>query len=41
MNLQELGTVLKDMYFNYPDKKTVVMIHLFGIKYATEISALD
>ncbi|MCW7553012.1 hypothetical protein NX722_10235 [Endozoicomonas gorgoniicola] len=34
---EDLGQKLNEMYFNYPDKETVVMIHLFGIKYAAEI----
>jgi 5-methylcytosine-specific restriction protein B len=40
MELQELGNILKDMYFNSPEKETVAMIHLFGIKYEKEISTL-
>ncbi len=41
MELHELGGILKDMYFNAPEKETVAMIHLFGIKYANEISLLN
>lgn len=41
MELHELGAVLNDMYFNSPEKETVAMIHLFGIKYAKEIESLD
>ena len=41
MELQELGKILNEMYFNSPEKETVAMIHLFGIKYANEISSID
>ena len=41
MDKNELGKVLHDMYFNSPDGETVAMIHLFGIKYAKEISNAD
>lgn len=34
MNLEELSTILKDMYDNAEPKEQVVNIHLFGIKYA-------
>ncbi|WP_289116553.1 hypothetical protein [uncultured Idiomarina sp.] len=37
MTLQELGTVLQKMYFNSKEGESVVMIHLFGVKYADEI----
>lgn len=33
----ELGKLLKDMYNNASDGEAVAMIHLFGIKYSTEI----
>lgn len=41
MELHELGAILNDMYFNSPEKETVARIHLFGIKYAEEISSLN
>jgi len=37
MNLQELGSKLNCMYINSKDGEATTMIHLFGIKYATEI----
>ena len=41
MDLHELAKILKEMYFNAADGETVAMIHLFGIKYASEIAASD
>jgi hypothetical protein len=38
MTLQELGKALSDMYLGSETGETVAMIHLFGIKYAEEIS---
>ena len=38
MTLNELGEKLKKMYNNAPTGDSVAMIHLFGIKYANEIS---
>lgn len=35
--LNELGTILADMYSNAPKKEQVTMIHLFGVKYADDI----
>ena len=37
MDLNELGSILHDMYFNSQDGESVAMIHLFGIKYGKEI----
>ena len=37
MTLQQLGEKLNEMYFKSNDGEAVVMIHLFGIKYASEI----
>ena len=37
MTLQQLGQKLHEMYFESNKGVTVVMIHLFGIKYAHEI----
>jgi hypothetical protein len=37
MTLQELGKTLQEMYFNSKKGESVVMIHLFGVKYAHEI----
>lgn len=39
MTLHELGKALSDMYFGSETGETVAMIHLFGIKYADDISA--
>lgn len=38
MTINELGNKLKEMYENAPKGDSVTMIHLFGIKYADEIS---
>jgi hypothetical protein len=38
MTLNELGAKLKSMYENAPKVDVVTMIHLFGIKYAYEIT---
>lgn len=35
--LQQLGTILNDMYDNAEDKMQVVSIHIFGIKYGKNI----
>ncbi len=37
MTIQDLGLKLNKMYNNAKDGEKVVMIHLFGIKYANEI----
>lgn len=37
MTLQKLGQKLKEMYFESKEGEAVVMIHLFGIRYASEI----
>ena len=37
MTLNQLGEILNQMYFGAEDGEAVAMIHLFGIKYATEI----
>jgi hypothetical protein len=37
MTLQQLAEKLREMYFDSNDGEAVVMIHLFGIKYASEI----
>ncbi|MCM4171847.1 hypothetical protein DHD32_10170 [Arenibacter sp. TNZ] len=39
MDCKELSKKLHDMYFNAPKGEMVAMIHLFGIKYAKEITA--
>ena len=41
MTLQELGKKLHEMYFNSKKGESVVMIHLFGVKYAHEIKSSD
>ena len=38
MTINELGNKLKEMYENAPKGGVLTMIHLFGIKYAEEIS---
>ena len=38
MDLQQLADELRRMYEAAPYDERVVMIHLFGIKYASEIS---
>ena len=38
MELKELGKKLNEMYYNAPGGDKVAMIHLFGIKYANEIT---
>ncbi len=37
MTLQQLGKELNKMYVESKDGESVVMIHIFGIKYASEI----
>ncbi|MGI9013676.1 MAG: HTH-like domain-containing protein [Phycisphaerales bacterium] len=37
MSAQELGNTLREMYDGADKGSAVVMIHLFGIKYATQI----
>lgn len=39
MTLNELGNKLNEMYFNSKEGEAVAMIHLFGIKYAVEITS--
>jgi len=41
MTINELGSILGQMYHDAPKGDTVAMIHLFGIKYATEIQTVD
>ena len=41
MNKNDLARKLNDMYFNSNEGETVAMIHLFGIKYSSEINAAD
>ena len=38
MTLNELAGKLREMYNNAPKGNAVAMIHLFGIKYASEIN---
>lgn len=40
MTLQQLEQILKNMYFDSNEGEAVAMIHLFGIKYASEIKSL-
>jgi hypothetical protein len=37
MTLQQLGQKIKEIYFESREGEAVVMIHLFGIRYASEI----
>lgn len=37
MTLQQLGEKLSQIYFESKDGETAAMVHLFGIKYASEI----
>jgi hypothetical protein len=37
MTAEELGRTLRNMYDNAPDGYKVANIHLFGVKYASEI----
>ena len=39
MESEELAAKLKDMYFNSSEGESALSIHLFGIKYASEINA--
>jgi len=39
MNLNELGSILNEMYFESEEGEAVAMIHLFAIRYADEIMA--
>lgn len=41
MTTKELGLELREMYLNAPKGDAVAMIHLFGIKYADEISNFE
>ena len=40
MDIQQLADELRQMYGNAPEGEKVAMIHLFGIKYATELNRL-
>lgn len=39
--LQKLSEKLNEMYFSAMDGEAVAMIHLFGIKYASDIQELE
>ena len=41
VEIHELGEILHKMYFDSGEGEAVVMIHLFGVKYADEINALN
>ncbi|MDE5876228.1 MAG: hypothetical protein K2H47_01825 [Muribaculaceae bacterium] len=41
MTLRELADILASMYSSAPNGDKVVMIHLFAIKYADELAALE
>lgn len=38
MNENDLGKELKEMYFNSKKGETATMVHLFGVKFAQEIT---
>ena len=40
MTLEEAGRTLREMYTTAPDKEQVAHIHLFGIKYDSELGGL-
>jgi hypothetical protein len=39
MEAEELAAILRKMYSDARPKESAVMIHLFGVKYATQIRA--
>ena len=39
MTLHELSSALRDLYENAPRGEQATMVHLFGIRYASEIRA--
>ncbi|MCE9780468.1 HTH-like domain-containing protein [Shewanella algae] len=41
MNGNDLAQALKEMYFESKKGETATMVHLFGIKYAREISECE
>ena len=41
MTVTELGAELSRMYHEAPEGESVVMIHLFGVRYAAAINAVD
>ena len=41
MTLDEAASILRRMYQNAPDKEQVAHIHLFGIKYASQLNDLS
>ncbi|MCA6062686.1 HTH-like domain-containing protein [Thalassolituus marinus] len=41
MDEKDLSDKLKEMYFNSKKGETATMVHLFGVKYAKEISECD
>ena len=41
MNIHEAARILRNMYNNAPYGEKTTAIHLFGIKYAREISSLN
>ena len=41
MNVQELADELREMYDTAPRGEQVVMIHLFGVKYAAELNRVS
>lgn len=38
MNINELAAILRSAYHNAPEKSKVTAAHLFGIRYANELS---
>ena len=37
MTVNELASILAEMYANAPKKEQVTMIHLFGVKYSDDV----
>lgn len=40
MTIEEASKLLADMYGNAADKEKLVSVHLFGIRYATELRGM-
>ncbi|MEP1488603.1 MAG: hypothetical protein ABJK28_09265 [Algibacter sp.] len=40
MTLKDLGEILEKMYYNAPKGSKILMVQLFGIKYADKINKL-
>ncbi len=40
MTIEDAAKILSQMYLTAPEKEQVVQIHLFGIKYATQLDGM-